>query len=165
MYREKPPSPEELEERVWKDSEVLLPPFPSAEFLLPLRYQETGTDYRYYMDVTSISREDGDVVRYTIVIQSPRGSSNIFYEGLRCATDEIKTYAYGTRGGQFARVADSKWTYVHTNTGAMRYRVVLYDYYVCDKDGWARDTDSVLEQLVKLDPRRGRWEPRPDDSD
>lgn len=153
----KPPTVEEPDE--WTEQKVPLPPFPRAEHLLPLRHDEVDSGFLYYVDVTSVSRGADDVIRYTIVIQSASGSSSIFYEGIRCATTELKTYAYGTAGGRFARMANPEWLYAG-GSGALGYRSLLAKRYVCDEDGWARDTDEVLEKLVQLDPRRPRWVPR-----
>ncbi|MCK5363110.1 MAG: hypothetical protein KAR22_09090, partial [Gammaproteobacteria bacterium] len=95
---------------------------------------------------------------YTIVIQSPNGASNIIHEGIRCATREIKILAYGTRDGRFARMHDPKWTYVFTR-GPLGYRTTLVERYVCDENGWAIDSDTVLARLVMHDPRRARIAP------
>jgi hypothetical protein len=160
--REKPPSVEEIDASLWKEAGILLPSFPRAEHLLPLRHEEVGSGYKYYLDVTSISRDADDVTRFTVVMLSPSGSGNIFYEGIRCATQELKTYAYGTKGGQFARLANPQWTGAR-GVGPLAYREMVAKRYICDEDGWASDTDSVLDRLVRLDPRRPRFAPRTSD--
>lgn len=137
-----------------------LPPFPRARDLLPIRGDAAaGTGYNYYVDVNSVSLTTDGVLHYTIVIQSPKGASNIVYEGIRCATDEIKVFAYGTRDGRFARMPDPQWVYVHTR-GPLGYRTTLVERYVCDEGGWSTSEDSVLERLVLYDPRRARIAPK-----
>lgn len=115
------PDPESAK---WRETEIDLPPFPRAQDLLPVRSDAGGPGYNYYIDVNSVSLTDDEVLRYTIIIQSPRGSSNIVYEGIRCATQEIKVLAFGTRGGRFARMPDPRWAYVHT-LGPLAYRTAL----------------------------------------
>jgi len=139
---------------------ILLPPFPRARDLLPIRGDAAaGTGYNYYVDVNSVSLTTDGVLHYTIVIQSPNGASNIVYEGIRCATEEIKVLAYGTRDGRFSRMPDPQWVYVHTQ-GPLGYRTTMVEYYVCDKNGWASSLDSVLDRLVLHDPRRARVAPK-----
>ena len=154
--------PEEAE-KPWQEQQGALPSFPRAQDLIPVR-ADTGADgYNYFVDVNSVSLTADKVLHYTIIIQSPNGASNIIYEGIRCATKEIKIVAYGTRDGRFARMLDPKWIYVFTQ-GPLGYRTTLVERYVCDADGWALDSDTVLERLVMHDPRRTRIAPRPPDS-
>ena len=149
----------EAAEKPWQETLTTLPAFPRAQDLLPIRGHDGDPDYRYYIDVNSVALTSDEVLRYTVVIQSPQGSSNIFHEGIRCATDEIKSLAYGTRDGRFVRMDDPQWSYVHAR-GALGYRTTLVEYYVCDKNGWAVDSDTVLERLVLHDPRRARIDPK-----
>jgi hypothetical protein len=149
----------EKEEQPWKETQSGLPAFPRAQDLIPFRADAGDPDYHYYIDVNSVSLASDEVLRYTVVIQSPEGSSNIIYEGIRCATQEVKMIAFGTKDGRFARMADPKWMYFNT-PGAMGYRRSLVEIYVCDENGWAIDSDSVLERLVMHDPRRPRFVPK-----
>ena len=136
-----------------------LPPFPRARTLIPVHGDTGDLDYTYYIDVDSVTLTSDEVLHYTIVIQSPSGSSNIIYEGIRCATKEVKTLAFGTRDGRFARMADPQWQYVHTR-GPLGYRTMLVEQYVCDENGWSVDADTVLERLVLYDPRKARVAPK-----
>ena len=143
----------------WQEDRLELPPFPRAADLLPIRGDAASPGYNYYVDVNSVSFTDDGVLRYTVVIQSPEGASNIVYEGIRCATDEVKPLAYGTRSGRFKRMPDAHWTYVRS-PGALAYRTTLVELYVCDEHGFALDSDAVLERLVMHDPRRARVVPK-----
>lgn len=143
----------------WQESQIPLPDFPSARGLIPFRADTGDPDYRYYIDVNSVSLGADEVLRYTVIIQPPVGTSNIIYEGIRCATMEVKMFAFGTRDGRFARMAEPRWTYFYT-PGAMGYRKSLVEIYVCDENGWAVDGDTVLERLVMHDPRRPRIVPK-----
>jgi len=149
----------EVEPDKRQNREIELPRFPRAQDLLPIRGDAPGANYNYYIDVNSVFLSDNEVLRYTIIIQSPNGSSNIVYEGIRCATQEIMVLAYGTRDGRFARMPNPKWIYVHTQ-GPLAYRTALVERYVCDENGWATSRDTVLERLVMHDPRRSRVAPK-----
>jgi hypothetical protein len=115
--------PEEPE-APWKEDPTLLPPFPRAQDLIPFRADMGDPDYRYYIDVNSVSLTTDEVLRYTVIIQPPSGASNIFHEGFRCATQEVKMLAFGTRDGEFRPMADPRWTYFYTG-GVMGYRASL----------------------------------------
>ncbi len=149
----------EAPETPWQEQQLPIPPFPRAQDLLPVRADAGDPEYNYYIDVNSVSLSADEVLRYTVIVQAPRGASNIFYEGIRCATKEIKTLAYGTRGGRFRRMPDPQWTHVYTQ-GPLGYRATLVERYVCDENGWAIDRDAVLERLVLHDPRRVRVAPK-----
>ena len=142
-----------------KPVEVTLPAFPRASDLIPLRAERGDEAYAYYIDVNSLRLSPEEILFYTVVIQSADGSSNIIYEGLRCATEEIKSYAYGTRDGRFEIMPDAQWKYFY-NEGPLGYRMDLMETYACTEAGWAVETDTVLERLVTYDPRRARVAPK-----
>ena len=53
----KAPHVEQLDADDWKEESVPLPPFPRAEYLMPLRHDEVDSGYLYYVDVTSVARD------------------------------------------------------------------------------------------------------------
>ena len=48
------------------------------------------------------------MVRYTLIVRSPLGAETVTYEGIRCATREVKTYAYG-RADRTGRCTPAPW--------------------------------------------------------
>jgi len=163
FVNEKPRPPGEVLEEPWQEDEIRFPAFPRAENVVPLDSERVGSGYRYFLDAASVSLGDDEVTRYTVILQSPEGSSNLFYEGIRCATDEIKTYGYGTRQGTFRAVADTDWIGVYAE-GPLGYRTLLADHYVCDENGWSMKAEGVIDRLGRLDPRRPRVRPKPSDA-
>ena len=63
---------------------------------------------RYGVDPATIVITGDGVVRYVIVASSPSGTVNAFYEGVRCATAEMKTYARFT-GSEWHTVSAPEW--------------------------------------------------------
>ena len=63
---------------------------------------------RYGVDPATIFITGDGVVRYVIVASSPGGTVNAFYEGVRCATAEMKTYARST-GSEWHTVSAPEW--------------------------------------------------------
>jgi hypothetical protein len=70
------------------------------------------------------------VVRYTVVVKSPSGGSNVAYEGIRCTpTGEYRLYAYGV-GGKFEPIPDSSWRGV-LDPAVPSYAADLERFFLC----------------------------------
>ena len=93
----------------WKEIDV--PPPPAFDVAKLITFEvSSNSALTYGVDPATvlISKVDG-VVRYVIVAFSATGSKNIMYEGLRCSTGEVKTYARYTPDGRWASVTDPTW--------------------------------------------------------
>ena len=130
----------------WKEVDV--PPPPAFDVAKLITFNVTlNSALTYGVDPASvsISKTDG-VVRYVLVAYSASGSKNIMYDGLRCSTGEIKTYARQTPDGQWIPVADAKWRSafdVTTPTHSRRFARAG----ACDS---AAPVGSVRELVAKL---------------
>ncbi len=114
----------------WKELEASLPAFPDDRNLIPVRMPVTYT-LKVYLDEKSISHAPDGIVRYTLVVETPSGVRNVFFDGLRCDTREYKTYAIGTLEKTFESIKKPKWERVpYYETNAFRFQ--LMRYYVCD---------------------------------
>ena len=93
----------------WK--EIDTPPPPAFDVAKLLTFEvSSNTALTYGVDPASvlISKVDG-VLRYVMVAFSASGSKNVMYEGLRCSTGEVKTYARYTPDGRWVPVAEPQW--------------------------------------------------------
>lgn len=93
----------------WKESDV--PPPPAYDMSKLLTFEVTRASPMVYgVDPASfsISKNDG-IVRYVVVATSPAGAKNVIYEGLRCSTGEVRTYARAKPDGSWVPVANSEW--------------------------------------------------------
>jgi hypothetical protein len=93
----------------WKETDV--PPPPAYDMNKLLTYEVTRSSPLVYgVDPASfsISQSDG-IVRYVVVATSAGGAKNVIYEGLRCATGEVRTYARAKPDGTWVPVANSEW--------------------------------------------------------
>jgi hypothetical protein len=61
------------------------------------------------VDPATVSVGDDGVVRYVVVMRNAAGSVTAAYEGVRCTTDEVKTYARSNGMGGWTTVADPQW--------------------------------------------------------
>ena len=70
------------------------PSYPRDEDLLPF-FVSAATDNKHFVDRRSLSVRDG-LVHYTLVVRTPSGVDNVFFEGLNCKEREYRNYARGT---------------------------------------------------------------------
>lgn len=133
----------------WKEASVRVPPLPKDANLLPFKVYNSR--FRHLIDSQSLNVSGGDnIARYTVVVISPAGIRNTFYEGIRCDTQKFKTYAYSVEGGPFSVIASPEWKdIVHTGNGSFRYD--LYHNYLC-KSSIIRDKKKYIIQLLKSSP-------------
>ena len=138
-----------MREPQWKESGSAFPPFPRREDLVALDVKAVGARYSYWIDGRSVTLDRDRVTRFTIVMQGAGGGVNVLYEGLRCATQEFKTYGYGTSEGSFNAYPKQEWKHLKTIRGneAKTYLVLLYNRYMCDARGLSLNLKTVRRQL------------------
>ena len=130
----------------WKESDV--PPPPAYDMSKLLTFEVTRSSPLVYgVDPASfsISKTDG-IVRYVVVATSPSGAKNVIYEGLRCSTGEVKTYARARPDGSWAPVANSEWKSVY-DISLPRHSLRFARAGACDA---AAPVSSIPELVKKL---------------
>jgi len=120
----------------WKELDVPVPAVAKDSDFKRLAVTEADSRYQYFLAESSITLGTDEVMRYTVAVVSGNGARNVFYEGLRCYTDEIKTYAYASNGGTFRPAANTRWRPV-ANKGVRAYQDYLTKGIICDPDGYA----------------------------
>lgn len=119
-----------IEREPWKEQPIAgLPAYPDGKHYVAVPLQQAGSDLDMFIDEPSLDIGDDGVVRYTLLLRSPRGAESLFYEGIRCATREWRSYAYGSSDSAWQPV-DAAWTPIQ-DLGMGRYREYLYRYYLC----------------------------------
>ncbi len=137
------------EEKEFKEDALDLPAYPEDAALIEFRPRGYSKN-RYYVDGSSVSLGVDRVIRYTAVIKSPSGVSNVSYEGMRCKTSEYKVYAYGTRDGNWTNARQAKWQDVGRTAGSFRYS--LWVDYLCDSEAVGGRNAKDLVARLKGDP-------------
>lgn len=92
----------------WAEEGVALPAFPDSANLREFRVSEI-TSNRFYIDALSITPGKDGVVRYTLVVRTGGGATNVSFEGIRCDTHELKVYATGRTDGAWSNVRKVEW--------------------------------------------------------
>ncbi len=118
----------EQEKRNWRDSEVLLPPYPQGANLLEFAVSSAGT-FRFFVDPASLSVSPDGVIRYTLLARSPSGVDNVTYEGIRCIVSEFRIYAIGHGDGGWSR-RERPWQRIETKS-VKRWHHALEREYFC----------------------------------
>jgi hypothetical protein len=96
------------EKKNWKEIEAQIPAYPQTKNLVLLE-AGSATSHKFYIDTASISLGEDGVVRYTTVVKTGGGATNVTFEGMRCETREQKLYALGRSDGTWVRARDPKW--------------------------------------------------------
>lgn len=129
------------EETPWTEIQAELPAYPETENLLPFTVGAVR-DTRFFVDGTSLTLGADGVLRYTLVIVSAGGARNVSREGMRCATRERRSYAFGRSDKTWAKARNAKW--VPVTGGSNNPYVDLYTNYFC-----AIGADWTAEQALR----------------
>jgi hypothetical protein len=113
----------------WQEDEVQLPAFPKDENLISFDIG-AATSNRFFIDGSTISPGKDGVVRYTLVIRTSGGATNVSFEGLRCGTRELRIYATGRADGQWARARISEWKRIESKA-VNRHHAELSRTFFC----------------------------------
>lgn len=133
----------------WKEQPVdTFPGWPDEDKLLPVEMDTVDSPFRFFIDPDSLSIGSDGVTRYTVIIRSGSGASNVIYEGLRCRTREYRTYAYGASDDQFHKATVSSWQPIReSSSGSMIHRYNFWRYYMCDRVQNPRKVREVLREI------------------
>jgi len=114
----------------WKEGSHALPPYPKEGDLVEFQVDTPGKGLRYYVDGEHLSVGEDNVVRYTLVIKSRTGASNVSFEGMRCNHWDFKTYAFGGGRGKLSPLENPDWEPIRTG-GQYRHHMDLHEFYFC----------------------------------
>jgi hypothetical protein len=132
------------------ESAVRLPAAPAKDKLLRYYVSPTAT-MEFAVDPKSVSVSDRVIVRFTSVITSPSGATNVSHEGIRCDTLERRLYATGRPDGSWAPASSDAWRPIG-NVGANRYQAALAQDYFCDAETVAGKAETIVERLRRQKP-------------
>lgn len=132
------------------ESAVTLPPAPSKDKLLRYYVSPIAT-MEFAVDPKSVSVNDSVIVRFTSVIRSPSGATNVSHEGIRCDTMERRLYATGRPDGSWTPASGANWRPIG-KVGANSYHAALAQDYFCDADTVAGKAETIVERLRRQKP-------------
>ncbi|MDY7577507.1 CNP1-like family protein [Herbaspirillum sp. RTI4] len=134
----------------WQEISLQLPPAPQESDLASF-YVDPRATGQSAVDAKSISIGTDGVIRYTMVVKTQGGAVNVSYNGIRCATYESKSYAFGRSDGAWSRARQDKWKVI-SNAGANRQDAVLFKEYFCDGTTIAGDLETIVLRFRNHQP-------------
>lgn len=132
-------------DKPWVELAAQLPAYPKAENLIEFEVS-SATRNRHFVDAASISVGEDNVVRYTVVIEAAGGAKNVSFEGMRCATDERRLYAYGHPDGTWSKARRSGWESIKLRS-LLSYHKALYEDHFCFDDIVVKDAEEAVRYL------------------
>lgn len=131
----------------WEEEALQLPAFPQEANLREF-YVSATTTHKYYIDAATLSVGKDGVVRYTLVVRTSGGATNITYEGMRCESREYKIYAtgQGLGNGTWTQARRSAWRPVE-NKPTNRHHAALSRDYFCPVGNAIYTADEGREAL------------------
>ena len=133
---------ENLAREAPRDESVTPPPFPQRANLIEFPIADAG-GFRFFVDGSTLSVDKQGVVRYVLVAQSPSGTRNVSFEGLRCAGAQYRAYATGQSDGTWI-AARTTWQPLRN---ARPWQMALYREYFCPQKVPIRDADEGVRAL------------------
>lgn len=127
-----PAAPASISEgKMWQEGRVELPPWPLDSDLVAFELDTPSPSrFRYFLDGRHLQIGPDGVVRYTLVAESPSGTRNITYEGLRCMPQGVyRVYAYGSEKA-FKPVETGEWQAITAASGDRLHRE-LHGHFLC----------------------------------
>lgn len=135
----------------WAEMQQQLPAYPADENLIALDVG-AATAHRFFVDGKSVSTGADGVVRYTLVIKTAGGASNVSFEGMRCESREQKYYAIGRNDRTWARARNPQWRYIEfQNINAQH--ITLYREYLCRGKFMVESAEQIV-QVLRRGPTR-----------
>ncbi len=131
----------------WKESEAPTPPAFSVDKLLPLA-MPPYVSLTFGIDPATLTIAADGIVRYVVVARNAGGSINAMYEGIRCSTGEVKTYARAGNSGVWSVVAEPQWRGLTDNLPS-KHAWVFARQAACDGRAAAASTTADIVKALK----------------
>jgi len=134
----------------WVEDKVAAPPAYSKEQLIPID-MPPYVSMQIGVDATTVSVGRDGVVRYVVVMRNASGSTTAAYEGIRCTTDEVKTYARINATDNWVTVIDPQWKAINDNLPS-KHAFAIARQGGCDThlSRSREDTIKALKQRQKV---------------
>ena len=136
-----------MEDPDWQETALAAPPPFSTDQLLPLDMPPYVT-LRLGIDPTTLTITADGVVRYVVVARNSSGSVSAFYEGIRCARSEVKTYARSSNTTAWTLIAEARWRDLSSNQPS-KHAIVFSRQAACVGATAANSTADIIRAMKK----------------
>lgn len=100
------------------------------------------SEFRFFVDAATLSVSDDGIVRYVLVARSPSGVDNVSFEGMRCATNEVRIYALGRDGAWVGRPTD--WRVIEPRSVSRWHNELSRNYFCPQREPIVSAKEGVL---------------------
>jgi hypothetical protein len=128
----------------WREIEARIPAYPRSENLV--EFDVDGSPHRFYIDAPSLSIGRDGVVRYTLVMRTAGGATNVTHEGIRCEVRRQKYYAVGNQDGTWTPARNPHWRRIEFQDPDRRH-LSLVDNFLCAQREPLGPEQAVLQRL------------------
>jgi CNP1-like family len=129
----------------WAEMQAQMPAYPKDDGLIPLDVG-SATPHRFFIDGGSVSVGSDGIVRYTLVIKTAGGATNVSFEGIRCETREQKYYAIGRSDKTWVRARDPQWRRIEPKDFNAQH-ATLYREYLCRGKTMVESAEQIVQAL------------------
>lgn len=134
------------EETPWQEKATEAPKTFSTDKLQTFTVSQ-GSSLTYGIDPETLTVGEDWVVRYVLVARSASGALNVLYEGIRCQSAEVKTYArWDNNRSAWHTPSNSEWKALSFG-GATRPAMILAKEGLCNGNSV---NDNPLKMLATL---------------
>ena len=131
---------------LWNESEVPAPPAFSKDKLIPIN-MPGYVSVRLGVDPGTLAITPDGIVRYVVVAINESGSMSAMYEGIRCASADVKTYARFSSNGPWISVQDPQWQDLNGNLPS-KHALTLARQGVCEgRSAAATSAAGIISKL------------------
>lgn len=130
---------------VFKEGATAMPLNPPNKSTIQPFYVSQQTIFKFAVDTDSILIGNDGITRYTVILTSPNGNSQIQYEGIRC--DSYQWRLYGTfENGAWKENPLSSWRAIQTHV-PNRYQAALAQGAFCNFNTQEKDIKTIIQSL------------------
>lgn len=134
----------------WKEVEIPAPPAFAVDRLIQLEMPR-HISLKVGIDPETLRITRDGIVRYVMVATSSSGSTYATYEGIRCQTGEVKTYARHGATGQWIAVTNPQWKPLSGNQPSP-HAMALARQGACDGRAPASQVPAEIIDKLKRPP-------------
>lgn len=138
----------------WVEEKEPPPPAFSKSRVLPLD-MPNYVSVRVGIDPATVSVGQDGVVRYVAVMTNASGTVNAVYEGIRCASDQVKTYARAGASGEWSFIPEPSWREVNGNQPS-KHAYVFARLAACDVRVANRHAEVIKALQTQQRPRSAK---------
>ncbi|OIP18917.1 MAG: hypothetical protein CO105_05885 [Comamonadaceae bacterium CG_4_9_14_3_um_filter_60_33] len=131
----------------WQETEVPAPPKFDAKRLVSVD-MPPYVSVAFGIDPATLAVTPDGIVRYVMVAVSPSGSVTAFYEGIRCTTGEVKSYARTNASGVWTLAKAPQWRGINDRQPS-KHALALAQQGACEGNATGGSAAQIIRALER----------------